>query len=89
MIRHRLEVSAIVVSSGMTGKAPVAQSAKSDAFIQTNISAAKISQSDHRYIVDITLLASDFEEMFQAGSVIQRGISIVRHQPPSNEWRRL
>ncbi len=76
MIRHRLEVSAIVVLAGMTGKAPVAQSAKSDAFIQTNISAAKISQSDHRYIVDITLLASDFEEMFQRSGGERVGVDL-------------
>jgi len=76
MIRHRFGVLAIAVLATTTGKAPLAQTAKPGVFIQTNISAAKIAQSDHRYLVDISLLASDFEEMFQKSGGERVGVDL-------------
>ena len=52
----------VIVISGVSGTTWAAEPKN---YLQTNISAAKISVRDAVYTVDVQILASDFEEMFQ------------------------
>ena len=51
-----------------------AEEAKS--YLQKDISAAKIDETSDGYTVDITILASDFEEMFQKAFNDRRGVDL-------------
>ena len=46
------------------------------AYLQTNISTAKIVEAPGGFTVDITILASDFEEMFQNTMAERRGVDL-------------
>ena len=52
----------VIVISGVSGTTWAAEPKN---YLQTNISAAKISVRDAVYTVDVQILASDFEEMFR------------------------
>lgn len=56
-----------LVSAAMTvaGVAPAATAGEPENYLQKDISTAKIVETSRGYAVDVSILASDFEEMFQ------------------------
>ena len=64
MIRCRVAIFLAATLAAMLAKIPLAQSLEPNVFIQTNISAARIVENNSRYVVEITILASDLEQMF-------------------------
>lgn len=53
-----------------------ARGAEPKAYLQTNISASKIVEAPGGFAVDVTILASDFEEMFQNTMAERRGVDL-------------
>lgn len=53
-----------------------ARGAEPKAYLQTNISAAKIVEAPNGFAVEVTILASDFEEMFQNTMSERRGVDL-------------
>jgi hypothetical protein len=53
-----------------------AWSLEQEPYLQTNISAAKIVEGPQGYTVDVKILASDFEEMFQNTMAERRGVDL-------------
>ncbi len=60
----------------MLAKIPLALSLEPDAYVQTNISSAKIVEIDKRYVVEITILATDIEQMFQKSGGERVGVDL-------------
>jgi hypothetical protein len=75
MIRHRFEISFIASVAAMLGM-PQAQGADAGVPIQANISAAKIVASNNRYVVDISIMASDIERMFMKAGGERVGVNL-------------
>lgn len=61
---------------GILFLAPIAFAAEPQAYLQADISAAKIVAAESRYSVDVTLLASDFEEMFLKSRTEHWGVDL-------------
>lgn len=73
---RRVGIFVAVAFAAMLGKISLAQSVESNAFIQANISAAKIVQNANRYEVDVSMLATDLEQMFQKGAGERVGVDL-------------
>lgn len=78
MNRRQFEIFLSVAVAATVGKVAVAQSIESNAFIQANISAAKIIKNNNRYVIDIMMLATDIEQMFQNSSQERAGVDLSR-----------
>ena len=76
MIRCRVAIFLAATLAAMLAKIPLAQSLEPDVFIQTNISAAKIVENNNRYVVEITILATDIEQMFQKNGGERVGVDL-------------
>jgi hypothetical protein len=74
--RRRVEIFLAAALAAMLGKIPLAQSVESDALVQTNISAARIVENNNRYVVDITIMATDIEQMFQKAASERVGVDL-------------
>lgn len=86
MNRRQFEIFLSVAVAATVGKVAVAQSIESNAFIQANISAAKIVKNDNRYVIDIAILATDIEQMFQKYAQERVGVDL---SPPGTLEREI
>jgi hypothetical protein len=64
MSRRQVQILLAVALATTLAKVPLAQCLESNGFIQENISTAIITANDNRYLVDISMLATDVEQMF-------------------------
>jgi len=64
MSRRRIEILLATALAATLAELPSAPGAESTGFIQDNISTAKIVANGARYVVDISMMATDVEEMF-------------------------
>ncbi|MGO9430028.1 hypothetical protein [Rhodoblastus sp.] len=76
MIRCRVAISLAATLAAMLAKIPLAQSREPDVYIQTNISAASIVEYNNRFVVEVTILASDIEQMFQKSGDERVGVDL-------------
>lgn len=76
MIRCRGAIFLAAAIAATLAKMPAARSIEPNVFIQPNISAAKIVEDNKRYIVDITILATDMEQMFQNNGGERLGVDL-------------
>lgn len=82
-IDRRVEMRSIGVRRRIAGTfcilslAPAVHAAEPKIYLRTDISAAKIVETRNGYNVDVTLLASDFEEMFQRSRAELRGVDLA------------
>ena len=76
MIRCRVAIFLAATLAAMLAKIPLAQSLEPNVFIQTNISAARIVENKYRYVVEITILAADIEQMFLKSGSERVGVDL-------------
>ncbi len=76
MIRCRVAIFLAATLAAMLAKIPLAQSLEPNVFVQTNISAARIVENNYRYVVEITILASDIEQMFLKSGSERVGVDL-------------
>ncbi|HMK88205.1 MAG TPA: hypothetical protein VK446_01025 [Methylocystis sp.] len=79
MSRRRVGIFLFAMLVATSAKSASGQSLEPNTFIQSNISSAKIvANDDRRYVVDISILASDVEQMFQKSGGERVGIDLSR-----------
>jgi hypothetical protein len=66
----------LCVASGVLSLVLPACGAGPKTYLQANISAATIKEAPGGYVVNVTILASDFEEMFQNTAAERRGVDL-------------
>ena len=76
MAGRRVAIFFAAALAAMLARTLSARSLEADAYIQTNISAAKIVANNNRYHIDITILATDIEEMFQKSGSARVGVDM-------------
>ncbi len=76
MIRCRVAIFLAATLAALLAKIPFAQSREPDVFIQANISAATIVENNNRFVVEIRILATDIEQMFQKSRGERVGVDL-------------
>ncbi len=76
MIRCRVAAFLAATLAAMLAKIPSAQSREPGVFIQTNISAARIVENNNRFVVEVTILATDIEQMFENSGGERVGVDL-------------
>ena len=85
MDRRWVDILLAVTLAAMLVKSPPGLCVESSGFIQENISTAKIAASEGRYIVDISMLATDVEQMFLKTGSERAGVDLDRPGALENE----
>lgn len=78
MIRCRVAIFLAATLTAMLANIPLARSIEPNVFIQPDISGARIVENDDRYVVDITISATDIERMFQKTGGERLGVDLSR-----------
>lgn len=76
MRRRQLKMILAVALAAMPAWGHAAQSVESNGLIQENISTAKITADGARYIIDISILATDLERMFAKTGIEREGVDL-------------
>jgi hypothetical protein len=76
MICCRVAIFLAVALAATLAKTPLARSLEPDVFVQANISAAKIVESRNRYVVEVSMLATDMEQMFEKSGGERVGVDL-------------
>jgi len=66
----------VAAAFAVAGADPSAAVGEPKGHLQKDISTAKIIETSRGYAVDVSILASDFEEMFQKSSNERRGVDL-------------